>query len=140
MNTNLKSEAAFLRDLDKPSLENLSYALRHPDTWPANFTWSFERYSTCAMGLAHQLWSSIVPPPLQDSTQCNLGSSIMAKVFAMPFEEAKNIFFGLGPKSGWVPTRTAGHLWWKKTLHINGAVTPEMVADQIDKYLAERCE
>lgn len=25
---------AFLKDVDKPSLENLSYALRHPETWP----------------------------------------------------------------------------------------------------------
>lgn len=122
-------------DLDKPSLHALSYALRHPDTWPASFNWNYTSCDTCAMGLAHQLWRQI--PPHSDGTNVNAGTSKMAKAFGMPFEVAQQIFFGYG---GWAPRKdkTTGHLWWKKTFQVGDfkQVTPEMVAAQIDAYLA----
>lgn len=106
-----KSETEKLfADLDKPSLHALSYALRHPDTWPDGFVWDYKECDQCAMGLAHCLWRSSIP----EADTWN-GASIMAKKFAMPYGEAENIFFN------------------------HKAVTPEMVADQIDKYL-ERAE
>lgn len=120
------------QDLNKPSLATLSYALRHPDTWPDNFEWNYQYCDNCAMGLAHALWKAIP----QGSNDMNTGSSRMAKAFAMPFAAAKNVFFG---NFDWMPTKTKvkGILWWKKTTRKanHEAVTPEMVADQIDKYL-----
>ena len=35
-----ETEALF-QDLSKPSLHALSYALRHPDTWPEGFVWDY---------------------------------------------------------------------------------------------------
>lgn len=122
---------ALLRDLNKPSLHALSYALRHPETWPADFVWSYTYCDQCAMGLAHVLWKSI---PEVDSED---GASVMARSFAMPFGVAENIFLG---KGDWIPTYTTetGMLWWKEqhSRQNHNSVTPEMVADQIDAYLA----
>lgn len=116
-------------DLDKPSLHALSYALRHPDTWPKSFHWNYNKCDHCAMGLAHALWDSIPEANRSD------GASIMAREFAMPFGHARSIFMG----GSWTPTKTEveGCLWWKETTHVMNlhAVTPEMVADQIDAYL-----
>ena len=139
MNTEVKqrTEAEHLfADLDKPSLHGLSYALRHPDTWPNGFVWNYKRCQSCAIGLAHQLWNSI--PSTGDP---RTGATIMARSFAMPYGASENIFLGKGP---WCPRKTwtkiEGFLWWKKRVQRSqddfDAVTPEMVADQIDKYLA----
>lgn len=125
---------ALFGDLNKPSLIGLSYMLRHPDTWPEGFIWNYGHCEQCAMGLAHALWK--VP-----DTDTETGASIMARTFAMPYEAADAIFMGNG---AWVPRRDTsypeGALWWKRTIPRTTtdleAVTPEMVADQIDKYLA----
>lgn len=124
-------------DLDKPSLHALSYALRHPDTWPEGFYWDYDICKQCAMGLAHLLWDTKVCASMP---RPKTGASIMAKAFAMPFADAKSIFLGDGswcPKK--VKTKVSGHLWWRKEERVNetdfSKVTPEMVADQIDTYL-----
>lgn len=130
-------------DLDKPSLHALSYALRHPDTWPKGFVWDYKYCDDCAMGLAHALWANKVEQAsIQD------GPTIMARAFAMPYADARSIFLGNHGKAAWLPTKekattvTHGHLWWareevKRTTKTDySAVTPEMVADQIDAYLA----
>jgi hypothetical protein len=118
-------------DLDKPSLHALSYALRHPDTWPEGFIWDYSQCTQCAMGLAHQLWSKLVP-----ETNNETAASVMARQFAIPYSAAQNIFLGQG---SWCPRkeRTTGVLWWKQTNRVLNlsAVTPEMVADQIDAHL-----
>lgn len=123
---------ALFRDLDKPSLHGLSYALRHPDVWPEGFIWNYGNCDNCAMGLAHALWRSSIPEMHRDS-----GCSIMARTFAMPYGKADSIFLG---DLDWIPTKkiTEGHLWWRehRTLSDFRRVTPEMVADQIDIYLA----
>lgn len=59
-------------NLDKPSLHALSYALRHPDTWPEGFMWNYNQCHQCAMGLAHQLWN------IQEAAVTD-GASIMAR-------------------------------------------------------------
>lgn len=118
------------RDLDKPSLNGLSYALRHPDTWPKGFYWDYSECETCAMGLAHRLWS-VIPETTPDD-----GPSVMAREFALPYAVSKSIFVG----GKWTPIEIeeTGTLWWKKreTSFSFRSVTPEMVADQIDIYLA----
>ncbi len=137
MSTDTKSHTeseALFRDPDRPSLHALSYALRHPDTWPKGFVWDYSKCTQCAMGLAHALWNAV--PPTTPST----GASVMAREFAMPYVDARSIFLGSGVKAwGWIPkqVQTEGRLWWKKEfLQANhDDVTPEMVADQIDRYL-----
>lgn len=143
METKIKPQTETERlfaDLDKPSLHALSYALRHPDTWPDGFYWQFDQCDQCAMGLAHALWKKI-PKAHRHS-----GASIMAKAFAMPYSDADNIFMGHGE---WAPRRIktktvrTGFLGLhlaretRQTLDFR-AVTPEMVADQIDAYLKNR--
>lgn len=129
-----RSEALVLfHNLDKPSLHALSYALRHPDTWPQGFVWNYGQCNQCAMGLARALWKHQIPQGFNDD-----GASIMAREFAMPYTAAECIFLGNGDNS-WIPTSIEEHgrLWWKKETHMTdfGRVTPDMVADQIDKYL-----
>lgn len=45
--------------LAKPSLEALSYILRHEETWPKNFSWNFDGFFSCAIGLSQQIWETI---------------------------------------------------------------------------------
>lgn len=91
---------------DKPSLRALSYALRHQELWPKDFKWAFHDCTTCAMGLAGRLWKTI---PLL---------SYMEGAFGMDYQSAKDIFGG-----------------WGYMLSLP-EITPEMVADKIDEYLA----
>lgn len=44
--------SALSRLTDRPSLTALSYALRHPGTWPKDFVWDYSDCTTCAIGLA----------------------------------------------------------------------------------------
>lgn len=134
-----QTETEKLFALDKPSLGNLSYALRHPDTWPEGFVWNYGECTQCAMGLAHALWQQV--PKATKRT----GGSFMARAFALPFDVATSIFMGhVGAyRAQWIPasavrTEVSGRLWWKtkKQVPYWDAITPGMVADQIDKYLA----
>ncbi len=132
METKIKTESEFLfKDLDKPSLHALSYVLRHPDLWPAGFSWNYNWCHQCAMGLAHQLWKSF-PVGAGDH---NAGASVMARAFGIPFTEALKIFYGHGD---WAPVKNKRYGFLKlrsKTVTDFGKVTPDMVADQIDEYL-----
>jgi hypothetical protein len=101
-----------------PSLENLSYILRHREWWPDGFEWYFPYSSHCAMGLCERLWGvdvqSIVSPY---AWRGEVGA-----IFCLP-----------SGKGGWLRRLFGG---WG----INGmsSVTPEMVADHIDRYLAKQ--
>lgn len=117
-----------LRDLDKPSLGNLAYALRHPETWPKGFVWDYRECDQCAMGLAHQLWKGIIPRVDRSD-----GASIMANRFAIPYSAARDIFVG----DGWTSSYTKNSFFGLvKTPIRYGSVTPEMVADAIDAHIA----
>lgn len=101
-------------DLSRPSLQALSYALRHRETWPADFRlkgWYFPIHEECAMGLANTLWN--LNPTFVATPQ-------MAEVFGISQEKADYIFLGgFRPSSEFIRD-----------------TTPEMVADEIDKLLA----
>lgn len=135
-----QTETEKLFAIDKPSLENLSYALRHPETWPEAFIWDYGNCDQCAMGLAHNLWSKI--PAASTKT----GSSIMAKAFAISHRVAESIFLGRTQgklRAPWVPTHVfvtkyTGFWFWKRKTQTPDwrCVGPDMVADQIDEYLA----
>jgi hypothetical protein len=100
-----------------PSLANLAYILRHRELWPEGFAWDFSVRRTCAMGLSDLLWGQD-PATLPDA-------------LTMPTETFNNIF-----------CRTSTKVWlriWRIKFHCYSMdhVTPEMVADQIDAFLAQ---
>jgi hypothetical protein len=108
-----------LANLDKPTLHALSYSLRHPDTWPEGFVWNYNNCHKCAMGLAHQLWAQVPETDVHD------GISVMARTFAMSYTAARRVFFKAGVRLCGIP------------IHLpHSLVTPEMVANEIDRYLA----
>jgi hypothetical protein len=112
-----RMEVESLLKLDTPSLEALSYLLRHREMWPDGFVWVYNRCETCAMGLAAQLWER----PIR-TTNVEHACDDTAMMMQMPYKEASEIFLGKGK---W----TQGFCLRK--------ITPEMVADQIDAYLSK---
>ena len=131
MSTTTRTEAdeyhALLRTLDKPSLENLSYCLRHPETWPEGFVWNYKDCETCAAGLAHELWKSI---PKTDRGNI---VSVMANKFSIPYSIAMSLFMNANHNR---PTKWFFGL--VQTPILQSSVTPEMIADDIDTYLAQQ--
>lgn len=135
------------RDLNRPSLDSLSYILRHPDTWPKNFVWNYAWCSNCAMGLAHKLWKSSIPTPINLKAAENQNTSTMAQQFGIPYSSAHKIFYEAGAsrteiieKQKLTSSSFFGFFKTYETVHArrvigNKAVTPEMVADDIDAYL-----
>lgn len=122
-------DESFLRDLDKPTLHGLSYALRHPDTWPEDFVWDYNDCNQCAVGLACNLWFK----KYIDELDHKESASFMAKKFSMPYTDSNNIFLGHGD---WAYRTVAfvGIPIGKTQIDFKN-VTPEMVADEIDLYL-----
>lgn len=121
---------------DKPSLFGLSYALRHPETWPIGFVWDYRDCQTCAVGLAVQLWKLIgVPVAFDWDDECMTDAqkssvvSPMARIFAIGYSTAHHIFFNVQPRRSLILRRPIGDL---------KDVTPDMVADEIDRYLATK--
>ena len=96
------------------SLANLSNILRHRDMWPEGFRWYFGTCQSCAMGLAFQLWGGAP----NDKLRVVDNVDAIARLLEMPEEVANSIFNGLYDSV-------------RSTL-----ITPEMVADAIDEYLA----
>ena len=62
------------------SLRGLSYALRHPETWPPGFRWKFFDCNRCATGLAVELMMADRPTP-----------AAMARAFEMSDREARHL-------------------------------------------------
>lgn len=96
-----------------PSLRSLSFALRHPETWPEGFVWDYSLCTKCAAGLAMRLWVNM--------EQTRSGSMIgfwAAREFSIPMEPANRIF------------RRLGHI----NLCDDKDITPIHVADAIDAY------
>lgn len=106
-----------LFSLDTPSLEALSHILRHRELWPKGFVWDFARCSNCAMGMADRLWS------VMDHRNDQTYATAMKRSFGLPTDDTMALFT----------------FSYHDTYPIDSnLVTPEMVADQIDKYLASR--
>jgi hypothetical protein len=126
------AEAERLFSLDQPSLQALSHILRHRELWPESFVWNYASCQTCAMGLAQLLWS-ICPafPSLYDSLQH------ASRVMKMERFDTCVIFGGFVPLDGSFEPETQAA--WTRKGDGSGSmdhVTPEMVADKIDEYLA----
>jgi len=117
-------EECLLPSLDKPSLEGLSYLLRHPEQWPLGFEWDYGKCETCAMGLAHNLWG-IFSESTQRGLRSNYGTTSAIfdarRAFEMEYDAAGFIFGALHAQ-----------------VDSFRDVTPIIVADAIDAYLARR--
>lgn len=92
---------------NNPSIGVLSFTLRHKELWPASFHWNYGACSTCAMGLASELWPQTI---------FEVSNVAMRKAFDLTEQQAQIIFGDVGDI--------------KRCSHDD--VTPEMVADVID--------
>jgi hypothetical protein len=104
-----------------PSLENLSYILRHREWWPEGFEWDFRCYGTCALGLSEALWDQTVASLNNETFFQNMDT----------IEEYDRIFTTPAGKAA---------IWryFRGRDYAMKSVTSEQVADQIDQYLASR--
>lgn len=95
-----------------PSLRALADLLRHPEDWPERFgPWDYSDCRTCAMGLAFRMkW---VRQPYDH---------FMGEGFHLNRSDATAIF---------------RHLHQRRADYCMSNVTPEDVADAIDKHLAK---
>lgn len=100
-------------DLSVPSLRALSYALKHPETWPEGFHFHYSSSYACAVGLAISMWWT--------GDTCSR-DSIMEK-FGISLIVASNLFYKVH----------AHHS--RDKIPRNGEVTSKEVAYVIDKYL-----
>lgn len=102
-----------------PSLETMSFVLRHPEVWPAGFgPWDYRYAKTCAMELACRLWPS---------------ASTSNRAFGISESAYLDIFVRACVR----PVRFLGLTLWHRRLQVH-QVTPVMVADTIDACLARR--
>ncbi len=102
-NTLLPADTA--PDLSKPSLEGLSWLLRHKEAWPPGqpgHRWDYSCRNTCAIGIARRQWPETVQP---GCTALGIGISTGHFLFG------PGAYFPIGD------------------IH----VTPVMVADRIDE-------
>lgn len=109
------------KDMERPNLVALSYALRHPDPWPKDFVWNYASCDECAMGLACQLWPALILPENDAGNDHRRIKSILARTFAMSYKTAVKIFFKMDKEIG----------------REHKDVMPDDVADAIDAYLKE---
>jgi hypothetical protein len=105
-----------------PSLENLSYILRHREWWPEGFQWDYRYTDCCAIGLSKELWG--IDPTglhhgLRDSDLTWEASPSYIRIFA---------------------SRSGKIAWWRQFpwnyYRQMSSITPDQIADQIDQYLA----
>ena len=119
----------------RPDLATLSFALRHPKLWPADFSWNFLREDCCAMGLAHAMW----PGLLHYGRGFEFNPLIWAQgAFGLSQRDALRLFYE--PGLVFEPTHEAKDFW----AFVDGGpfslsnVAPEVIADAIDQYLVEQ--
>lgn len=113
-----RTETETKPDLSKPSLEGLSWLLRRE--MPKNHTWNFAisfeltecGTAGCALGVARCIWGT---PIFRNNDPW--------RIFGIPHDEYKKIFHAGASSWYGVP---------------DNCVTPTMVADRIDAYLAQR--
>lgn len=119
--------AESMPDMSTPSAEGVLWLLRHPEEWPSDFVWDYERVlyqlgkkqCGCAIGLSGLAWRKFDAESIAKDV---FGSSSM---WALMFEE-------IGHTEG---ARTFGAGQYPTP---NYKVTPEMVADRLEGYIKQR--
>lgn len=101
-------ETSFLFDLTKPSAKALSHILRHKELWPVGFVWNYGDCSSCALGLAYQLWKGIIKGP---------NTRYVASALNLDEDKARNNVF-------------INYKLFNET-----RIMPEMVADKLDDLI-----
>ena len=105
-----------------PSLENLSYILRHREWWPDGFEWNYRCEGTCAIGLCRELWYT-TPAGLHEGLRDS----------ELTWEASPDYWRIFASRSGKIA-------WWKQWpwnyKSQMASITPEQVADQIDRYVS----
>lgn len=96
-------------DMNKPSVQALSYALRNPKIWNDKFTWDYNNCEYCAMRVAHELWGA----PLFIELSVSRGPRAMAELLGISPEASQRIFMEYDSKP-----------------------TPEQIADKLDELVA----
>lgn len=104
----------------KPSLSVLSFVLRNKELWPKGFEWNFSYCYSCAIGLAYCLWQQV--------PTCHPHN--VARAVNIEFMDAYELFMST-PEEAIIHDR-------KRNTVTEIPVTPEMIADRIDKFLAEK--
>lgn len=107
----------------EPSLPNLSYVLRHKEYWPEGFEWDYRYPSSCAIGLCEELYGQRVSQ-LDGSLEISVGSvrgegNSFSDIFCNTRETYRVFGFSLWPL-------------------VHSDITPEIVADRIDRWLANQ--
>lgn len=105
-------------DLSKPSLEGLSWLLRHPEEWPSNHRWAFDNRLHfegcgtvgCALGIVERKWGIQLYPHFLGMTDKDF-----CEVFGIGLAE-------------FLPSYGT----------IRSLVTASQVADRIDEFLRSR--
>ena len=115
--TELLEQLEILDLIDGPSLERLSYLLRHQELWPKGFSWHYSDCDRCAIGLTVAFWK-LNPNDVYVYTY-----DIARKALKMNMANFDPIFYQPYLKEGGLVTY---------------AVSPEMVADKIDAHLEEK--
>lgn len=98
-------------DRSVPTLENLAFLLRNPETWPYAFEWDYSRMDRCALGLARAVWG---------------------KSAFIPREISWRVHEQL---PGYFPAVSAFDI-----IEQMRRVQPEQVADAIDRYLMQQSD
>jgi hypothetical protein len=106
----------------EPSLENLAYVLRHQELWPEDFVWNYAHAPNCAIGLCTKLYRQPI-----DHLNAKLREEYGAfnKIFNDSGDETETVTL-----FGFIPI-------WQRKLEMN-EITPEIVADRIDNWLAKQ--
>jgi hypothetical protein len=103
----------------EPTLENLSALLRDRSQWPEGFEWNYIALENCAIGLADRVWPAIVT-----DRRAKIGiTADLAQTFGCTPNEARMIMAYAGHFNNFIPANE---------------VTPEMVADAIDRIIEQR--
>ncbi len=105
-----RESAPRIPDLSQPTLEGLSFLLRNRRLWPADFEWFYPSHNQCALALGSRFWGSdnFEDAPFWPEDP-DQGDRLIRIFFALP--------------------RGTGMRYED--------VTPGMVADAIDEYLAK---
>jgi hypothetical protein len=118
----------------REGLRRLAFALRHPETWPDGFVWNFSYCENCAMGLACQLWMEDAPNFSDADDEHRAYVSFIAHRLAVPFDDVQSLFLS----ADWAKrtmTKWFGLVKIERKFPFE-KITPGMVADAIDRYLA----
>lgn len=107
-----------LPDLERATLENLSWLLRHQEAWPPGFRWNYACPDGCAIGLTIRQWGG--PAGFLTLRDAEYWMRRRFQLWGGDFVD--DVFFNYA----------------RRHLVKTSVVRPEQIATEIDRYLLER--